>query len=127
MGKQQVNPISRSIYPRNAKTKSGYMTDPSKNATSKKNLKTSAKFNKHRKFGNSSTVDVMLTLDREDIKKIDNSDETRFTLPNSPNNVNVVAATARRSSDAHSEVVKSLKAKNGLKKISSSSAMEVLE
>ena len=126
MGKQTANPISRSIYPRNAKTKSGYMTDPTKNATSKSNLKAMAKFDKHRKFGN-SVQDVMLTLDHEEVKRVDNSDETRFTLPNSPHNLNVVVETAKRSNNAHNAVVKSLQAKNGIKKVSSSTAMEVLE
>jgi hypothetical protein len=127
MGKQTANPISRSIYPRNAKAKSGYMTDPSKNATSRQNLKASSKFNKHRKFGSSVVTDVMLTLDREEVRSIDNSDETRFTLPNSPNNVNVVVEAARRSSNAHNEVIKTLKAKSGIKRVSSSGVMDVVE
>ena len=126
MGKERAAPISRSIYPRNAKTKSGYMTDPNKSATSKKQLKDSAKFNKHRDFGK-SVPDVMLTLDKEQIKEIDNSNETRFTLPNSPNNVNVAVETARRSSNAHKEVIDTIKKKNGLKKVSSSTAMEIIE
>lgn len=126
MGKSDGTP-SRSVYVRNAKTKSGYMTDPKKDANSKQNLKASAKLNKDRsKFGN-SVEDVMMTLDHETVKKIDNSDEKRFTLPNSPKNINVVVETARRSSDAHGAVIESLKIKNGIKKVSSSNAMEVLE
>ena len=60
-------------------------------------------------------------------------DETRFTLPNSPNNVNIMAATARRVTGVHADAMKKI-AKRGEGAAGSSSSssssdhtMEVLQ
>ena len=124
MGKQGGAPPSRSIYPRNAKSKSGYMNDPSKNATSRSNLKNINKSDRNKSISGGRKEDVMMLLDHEKALKIDNSSETRFTLPSSPNNVNVVVETARRQAAAHDKVIRNLNNKNGI--MDTRSEMELL-
>ena len=116
MVKQNVGNMSRSVYPRNAKSKSGYMTDPSKDATSREQLKNGAKFNKLRKV--SSKTDIAATiadLPRETLPTvaIPASNESRFTLPNSPTNVNLAAEVTKRQVEKHNQLMRDLKGLGG--------------
>ena len=102
---------SRSIYPRNARAKSGKMTNASDGGRKKYDPVKNEKKN-HVK-SKPSAVNVLTDLEimeEQVIKKMKtlNAAENRFTIPSSPNNVNVVVSTIRRQRSAHSEVMKNI-------------------
>jgi len=128
MGKSSNNvnsPVfSRSIYPRNAKTRSGLMTNPKDNSNRRTN-DTNLKFDKKRhltlKPMSNNALTELEVMEEQATKKLLNKKENRFTLPaSSPNNVNVIVSTIQRQRSNHNELMKTLSHKE------SSGDMEIL-
>lgn len=100
---------SRSVYHRNAKAKSGLMTNPKDYGKQRKERINNRKIASQRTTKTlSDGLQSLKMVDTEKPSPPPLSNETRFTIPNSPNNVNIVVAHAKRAQDVHSQVMKKL-------------------
>lgn len=110
--RRPVAPVySRSIYHRNAKARSGLMTNPKDYGKQRKTAKFPGRSGQYRP--SKTLADGLETLKMIDATDkpapvLNNVAETRFTIPNSPNNVNIVLEVAKRQTEAHAQVMKKL-------------------
>ena len=103
---------SRSMFTRNAKTKSGLMTNPKNYSKQRKeNNPRSTKTYGNARHSDATTMTTIYASGSPMSIDMNTSGETRFTLPCNQKNVNIEVETARRQMQIHHQVMKCISPK----------------